>query len=134
MPIRPEQLFDAAQRLNAMKPPLVSDEVCARTMANRAYYAAYLATREALRAQYGNPRFDVAHGSLAYALTTAPDPDVRALGARLQTLKAIREDSDYEPGATVSKLAVALHLADASYVLEKAAKLVGKLPMVTHRK
>jgi hypothetical protein len=55
MPIRPEHLFDAAQKLNALKPPLVSDEVCARTMANRAYYAAYLATREALRVQYANP-------------------------------------------------------------------------------
>lgn len=53
MTIRPESLFEAAQALNRLRPPLVSDEVCARTMANRMYYAAYHAVREAIRTHNG---------------------------------------------------------------------------------
>jgi hypothetical protein len=133
MPIRPEHLFDAAQKLNALKPPLVSEEVCARTMANRAYYAAYLATREALRVQYANPGFDVTHRSLTSHLTRAGDPRVREIGSRLKMLRRMREISDYQPTSTVSRLHVALHLADARYVLDRVDRLVGRLPVIPDR-
>jgi hypothetical protein len=91
MPIRPEEFYAAAQELNRLRPPLISDEVCARTMSSRMYYAAYLAVREAIRAQVGDRTFDTTHTSLVRALTHAADPEVQAVGARLKRLKTIRE-------------------------------------------
>jgi len=133
MPIEAKDLFAAAQALNRMKPPLVSDEVCARTMANRMYYAAYLATREAVRTQLGNPGFDVNHATLAESLSTAQDADVRAIGTRLQVLKALREVADYKPHRSVAKPHVALQLVSAEYVLDNVARLAGRFPHLQGR-
>ena len=90
MPVKPEEFYLASQNLNRMKPPLVSDEVCGRTMLNRMYCAAYLATREALRRHLGNPSFDVAHTALSAILAKAADPAVRDIGTRLGVLRLAR--------------------------------------------
>ena len=124
----------AAQALNGMNPALVSDEVCARTMVNRMYYAAYLATREAVRAQLGNRRFDVAHRTLAEALEASADPDVSAVGTRLRILKAAREDSDYRLHLRVPKALAALHLMNARFVLDRVGKLSGRFPRIHPRR
>ncbi len=133
MSIRPDDFFMAAQALNRLKPPLVSDEVCARTMAGRMYYAAYLATREAIRAQTGIHDFDVGHGALITALRHASDGDVRTLGRRLSTLRRLRERADYKPHRHVTKTAVALRLADARSVLDNAGRLAGRFPQIRAR-
>lgn len=133
MAIRPDALFQAARDLNRMKPPLVSDEVCARTMLNRMYYAAYLATREAIRNQLRNPSFDVTHTTLANTLADATDFDVSALGSRLALLKTAREESDYQPDVSITKAAAALHLAHARHVLENADRLAKRFPDVRGR-
>lgn len=116
-----------------MKPPLVSDEVCARTMVNRMYYAAYLATREALRVQFRNPTLDVNHRTLAETLALASDPEVRAIGSRLRVLKSAREESDYQPHSVMTKPIAALHLLDARFVLENVGRLTGRYPRVRTR-
>lgn len=133
MPIRPDEFYRAAQDLSRMKPPLVSDEVCARTMVNRMYYAAYLATREALRVQFRNPALDVSHRTLAETLALAPDAEIRAIGSRLRVLKSAREESDYRPHAVVTKSDAALHLLNARFVLENVARLTGRYPRVRAR-
>ena len=133
MPIRPDEFYQAARDLNQMKPPLVSDEVCGRTMLNRIYYAAYLATREAVRKQLGNPRFNVTHSALATTLENAADPDVSALGSRLAVLKSARERSDYQPHVSISRAFAALRLADARYVLDNAARLARRFPHIQGR-
>ena len=133
MPIRPEEFYSAAQALNRLRPPLVSDEVCARTMANRMYYAAYLAVREAIRIQVGNQTFDARHIALVAALNHASDPDVRALGARLEALKAIRETADYRINQSISKFTAAVHLDHARFILDNAHKLMGRFPHIRRR-
>lgn len=133
MPIKPEQLFEAALALNRLRPPLVSDEVCARTMANRMYYAAYHAIREAIRAHRTNAGFDVTHTSLETALNEAPDPDVRDFGLRFSRLKEIREAADYKASDTVSKLRAAMHLGDAKFVLDNARQLSVRFPPMRAR-
>ena len=133
MPIDPEDLYTAAQNLNRMKPPLVSDEVCARTMLNRMYYAAYLATREAIRAQSSDSAFDVTHRALAATLMQAGDWEVQALGTRLRNLKDAREHADYQPHGVVSKLAASLRLDGARFVLGNARRLAGRFPQIRAR-
>lgn len=133
MPIRPDEFYQAARNLNELKPPLVSDEVCARTMLNRMYYAAYLATREAVRNHLGNPRFNVTHTALATALAEAADPAVSALGSRLALLKTAREQSDYQPHLSITRGFAALHLVNARYVLDNASRLVGRFPYIKGR-
>lgn len=131
MPIRPEDLHAAARQLDRISSPLVSEEVCGRTIANRAYYAAFLATREALRTQYGNPRFDVRHTRLAEALENSRDPLVSDLGTSLKILKAHREIADYRPNAAFdSRLLVPLLLFQAGDILEKLPRAVGSFPVI----
>jgi hypothetical protein len=133
MTIKPKDLFEAAQALNRLLPPLVSDEVCARTMANRMYYAAYHAVREAIRSHLGNPRFDVTHSALVGALTQAPDEDVRRLGRRLDRLRANRVASDYRLDETLTKFVIAVHLSDARYVLDNVGRLARRFPRIQAR-
>lgn len=133
MPIDPEDLYVAAQNLSRMKPPLVSDEVCARTMLNRMYYAAYLATREAVRVQRNDPSFDVTHATLTKALMTAADVEVKDIGSRLRALKSARESADYKPQHTVTRMVASLHLDHARHVLDNVARLAGRLPPIQRR-
>ena len=134
MPVEPEDLYRAAVSLDRLRPPLVSDEVCARTMINRMYYAAYLATRDAIRAQLNTPGFDVTHGALAETLARSADPDVRAIGSRLQILKAAREDSDYKPHVAITKFIASLHLLDARFILDIVGRLNGRFPLMRRRR
>lgn len=134
MPTKPDELYAAAQRLNELKPPLISDEVCARTMLNRMYYAAYLATREAIRSQLKNAAFDVGHQTLSDTLYAATDPEVREIGSCLQVLRTAREKSDYKLHLGISKAVAALHLMNAQFVLERVGKLSGRFPPVRPRR
>jgi hypothetical protein len=131
MPIRPEDLYAAARQLDQINPTLVSDEVCGRTIANRAYYAAFLATRDALRAQYGDPRFDVQHTRLARALEKSGAPLVSGLGTLLRFLKLQREKADYRPHAAFdSQFLVPLVLSRAKEILEMLPRATGSFPVI----
>ena len=134
MPINPDELYAAAQRLNGLNPTLVSDEVCARTMLNRMYYAAYLATREAIRSQLRNPAFDVGHQTLSDTLYAATDPEVREIGSCLQVLRTAREESDYKLHVNIPKAFAALHLMNARFVLARVGKLSGRFPPLRPRR
>ncbi|HEV7590398.1 MAG TPA: hypothetical protein VGO40_19970 [Longimicrobium sp.] len=124
--IDPADLLAAAKELSNSKKPLVNDEVCARTAANRAYYAAYLVTREEIRKQYGNPKYDVHHAPLSTGLSQ--NAATATLGSRLAALRLQRNDADYHPtDLTVNRLTVALRLKDAEYVIENASKV--KMPL-----
>lgn len=131
MPIRPEDLYAAARQLDRIDPTLVSDEVCGRTIANRAYYAAYLAIREALRTQYGDPRFDVQHTRLASALEKSGDPRVSDVGTMLKFLRLQREKADYRPNAAFdSQFLVPLLLSRAKEILELLPRAAGSFPVI----
>jgi hypothetical protein len=133
MPIDPEDLYAAAQNLNRMKPPLVSDEVCGRTMVNRMYYAAYLATREAVRRKLQDSSFDASHTTVAETLARAADREVRELGSRLVVLKALREEADYKTQAVITKSDAGLHLMNARFVLDNVDGLAGRFPRMRRR-
>lgn len=131
MPIRSEDLYAAARQLDRLRPTLMNDEVCGRTIANRAYYAAFLATREALRAQYGNPRFDVHHARLVAAFENSGNPLVSSLGVTLKSLKQQRETADYQPHVAFDRRRlVPIVLAQAKDVLEKLPRAAGSFPVI----
>lgn len=128
MPIVPDDLLEAARKLGNDKKPLHSPEACARTIVNRAYYAAYLATREAIRSAYGNPRFDVGHTALAKAFSKDSDTDVAKIGQRLDTLRILRSTADYHPDRTVDINTARLRVRDAQFILTALPSVASRIP------
>lgn len=127
MPIAPSDFLVVAQTLksgSALEPKEPRD----RTIVGRAYYAAYLAAREAVRKAYGKPGLWVAHEALATNLAGVSDAAVADVGIRLQTLKQTRKRADYELKSTVTANDVALMCASADRVIASAPKIVSLIP------
>src|SRR6266566_9003107 len=111
MPVAPRDFHEVASKLWQGTPVPKLTEPCVRTVAGRAYYSAYLSTREALRAAYGDPTYDVEHTPLATFMIGAGRPNLKLAGAMLKELRVARELADYELGATL-KHSSAEHLVD----------------------
>ena len=127
MAIQPSEFYDVAKELYGTRRNAL-DEPYIRTSIGRAYYAAYLATREVVRAAYGDPKFDVRHSDLALALKRAVDVRVQDVGTRLETMIHIRGHADYHQRRTVSRTDAALVLQNASVILAKLPALRGLIP------
>lgn len=128
MPLNPEKFADVAVSLASGRKIDPAQEECARTAAGRAYYSAYLAVREAVRTQYGDPTFDVRHVDLTNALKRAPDKDVKAVGTHLRALLDKRTNSDYRLNATVTQADAITSAASARSIFTVLPTLAGKLP------
>jgi uncharacterized protein (UPF0332 family) len=126
MPTRPEDFLAAAKEIQAKK-PVSADESRARTVVARGYYAAYHATREAIRKELGDPRWNIQHWPLASALKGATDPAVKEVGELLNELRELRARSDYKLDRTVTCLESSLRLKDVETVLERVPKISSKL-------
>lgn len=127
MPITPDSFCDVAEEIyNRRK--LTDGEPIERTVAGRAYYAAYLATREAVRAAYGNPTFDVDHKVLAHTLKKSVDSDIADVGTRLDSLRAQRARADYRLNETLSRSDAGLCLVNSRAVLAKLPAIISKMP------
>ncbi len=68
-----------------------------RSAASRAYYAAFHVARDLLsHLGFVVPRADRSHQYLAYRLSNSGDPMVSASGRNLETLRRLRNRSDYD--------------------------------------
>lgn len=129
MPIDPREFAEAAEKLR--NGVAIKGEVCARTVAGRAYYAAYLATRQAIRNQYKDPSLNPGHADLYEALKRrGRDSTVQLIGAALAGLYSRRTDADYYPELSMSGSSMTIVVAEAQKVLTLLPNVVGKLPRV----
>lgn len=127
MAIDPRRFLDAAREISN-RDEVSHRETRARVAAGRAYYSAFLAVREVVRAAYGEPTHDPYHKDLSETLKGAPDSDVSLIGERLTNLRKLREKSDYYPDRTVSHVEAALILKDAEHVLDNIANVQAQIP------
>lgn len=126
MPIAPSDFERVAGELLARRKPSGS-EVLDRTAAGRAYYAAFLAVREFVRAEFRDSAFDCRHEHLYVDLLKTQDPGLQDVGDRLRQLFALRTTSDYHPGHHVSTLTTQLQLSNAQAILAALPTLKGRL-------
>jgi uncharacterized protein (UPF0332 family) len=127
MPVAPTDFLQVANDLKAGK-KIDPKEPVDRTIVGRAYYAAFLAAREAVRSAYGKPYYQPKHKALTDGLAGASDVDVAELGARLQTLKSLRQRADYDTHLTVTSLEAGLMCVNAAAIIRDAPKLVSRIP------
>ena len=102
MSVSPAEIHSIATRLWSGSMIGKTEESCSRTVAGRAYYSAYHATREALRRAYSDQTYDVGHRPLANFMIGSGNPQLRVLGIVLKELLEARERADYELTAALS--------------------------------
>lgn len=125
MPILPADFARIADQLQfGLSVP--STEPCSRTVAGRAYYAVYLALREAARQKLNSQSFDISHEGLQSFLDGHTDMYMQTVAEKVKALFALRVISDYWMAETLDKTTVGLHLNDAN-------ALVRDLPNVAAR-
>ncbi len=123
MPVAPRDVHEVANKLWLGTPVPKLTESCVRTVAGRAYYSAYLSTREAVRAAYGDPTYDVGHDPLAAFMIGSGQPTLRLVGDMLKELREARELADYDLGASLKHGAVEHLVEDALEIISRAATL-----------
>ena len=127
MPINPDDFIRVADELHGGR--VVSrGEPCDRSIIGRAYYASYLALRNAVRAQYHRPDADIDHSPLRKGLAAATDPEVAEVGEKLKTLWKFRRRADYEPTMSINSVQAKLMLDMAKQVIKAAPKIIGRIP------
>jgi len=132
MAIDPKEFTDAAEELRNGRP--IEGEVRTRTVVGRAYYAAYLVTRQAIREQTRNPAFDPLHLELADTLKRARDPQVKAIGTALAGMYDYRTSADYFPERNMSGGAMAIVVSESRRVFSLIPKAAGRFPLVRSRR
>jgi uncharacterized protein (UPF0332 family) len=130
MSIDPGDYYRAAEQLSRRQP--LVDEVRHRTVAGRAYYAAFLATRDAIKRVHHlgeeySPRHDTFCDQLARYRT---EPEVSKLGHRLHALRLRRVEADYKLRATVREDDADLSMEDADSILRALPGLEARLPRI----
>ena len=133
MPIAPKDFWQVARDLHN-RVALPADEPCHRTVIGRAYYAAYLATREAVRQRYNDPNFDVHHQTLADALKGNADPDVADIGARLDRLFHTRSRADYRMRERIDALTAGLMVSSSEHVIASLPGIQSRIPKGIQRR
>ncbi len=123
MAVAPQGFHDVASKLWQGTPVAKLSEPCVRTVAGRAYYSAYLSTREALRAAYADPTYDVEHTPLATFMIGAGQPTLKLAGGMLKELREARELADYDLGVTMRHAAAEHLVDDALEIISLAATL-----------
>jgi hypothetical protein len=96
VPFRPEDFLAAARKIS-LNEVLPSGEARYRTIAGRSYYAAYLATCEAIIIQHKLPDGAyLPHATVSETLAAyEKDIDVKKLGGDLNSLRLLRIRADY---------------------------------------
>ena len=123
VPVTPTEIHEIANRLWLGQPIPKKGEPCVRTIASRAYYAAYLSTREALRAAYSNPSYDVGHAPFANFMIMTRKPKLALAGNLLKALSEARERADYELGASLTHAEAETLVDDALEVIQLSSDL-----------
>jgi hypothetical protein len=133
MPVSPPEVHAVAERLWDGTAVDKMTEACARAVAGRSYYSAYLSTREALRAAYSDQTFDVGHQPLWAFLLGSGDSTLRLAGNLLKTLCTARELADYNLTGTLKHREAEVLVDDARDVLSMRAELERRLRALPQR-
>lgn len=131
MPLRPEGVLEIARALKERR-PASSGEPLFRAIVGRAYYAAYLATCDAICARY---RYQLdsylPHEAVSQTLAGyQPEPDVRKIGNWLDQLRLLRIDADYKRAKQISEDQSDDAVADAEQLLRLLPSVATKLPKI----
>jgi uncharacterized protein (UPF0332 family) len=131
MTFRPDQYHEVAKRLSENILPLGEGRY--RTIAGRAYYAAYLATRESLRQVHGfGNDYDPGHENVSNTLASVSgDPQVSKLGNLLNTLRLKRLRADYKLTVHVMESEAEDSVVEAGQVLALLPAVRDRLPRIT---
>jgi len=104
-----------------------------RTAVSRAYYAAFHVARRLLAdLKFNVPRADRAHQYLVFRLSNSGESAVEQAGRDLETLRRLRNRSDYDeaPALTQPQAAAAVQLAEGIIqVLDAAGQEPGRTRM-----
>ena len=119
MPVTPVDIHDVASRLWQGTAVPKQKEATVRSVVSRAYYSAYLSTREAVRAAYSNPVWEVRHAPLAAFMVGSGKPTLSIAGNQLKELLEARKLADYDLGWTVQH-------GDVEHLVDNAAEIIGK--------
>ena len=133
VPIDPGHFLELARDLRGARPIAAESEPCLRTVAGRAYYAAFLATQDVIRAAYGDPNFEVDHRPLANELQRAGG-DVARVGLKLNSMRSARNRADYRPAESFSDVTAEAALRDAQSVLQLLPTIASRIPAGIPRK
>jgi len=127
MVFNPSDFLDIARSIYARGAPS-GDEAHIRTAISRAYYAAYLLIRTAIREKRSDPHLQVIHKELCLDLKScARDTDVQELGQRLDGLRSRRLDADYDLDKRLTVLDAGLMISEAENIIGKVAALARRL-------
>jgi len=126
----PDEFLSVAKTLSTQTAP--SGEPRYRTITGRCYYAAYLATRDAICVRYGFPpdsylKHELVCNTLAAVDT---DPDVRKLGNLLSTLKLSRRHADYTLKKALDETISDDALVDAAAAIALVDAVKDRLPRI----
>ena len=129
MAIQPEDFLQAAEMISQRQP--VAGEARHRTVVGRAYYAAYLVVREAVRREFGlSTEFEPGHESLANTLAAqGGTKDVQKIGHKLNTLRQYRLTSDYFPKREITEDQADIALEESSWVIAAVSQAPGNFPV-----
>lgn len=130
-PFRPDAFFAIASALQERR-LAPTGEGRDRTITGRAYYAAFLATCDALCAQHGFPP-DAYFGHERVSDTLAGydnDVDVKKLGTSLNSLRLLRVAADYSRRKTHEEGESDDAYAYAQDILAGLPGLTGRLPRI----
>lgn len=111
-----------------------TEEVCVRTAAGRAYYSAYHCTREAMRAAYSQPTYDVQHRPLATFMIGSGVPLLRQAGYTLKRLRVAREQADYRLDESVSHAYAEVLIDGAQELLVQQSEIRAAFRQILPRK
>jgi hypothetical protein len=126
MPSTPAEIHQVADSLWQGSPIDKRKEACVRAVAGRSYYAAYTSTREALRAAYSDPAYEVAHETL-FKFLIQYSGKLGVAGNTLKSLHAARTRADYFLAATIIHPQAEAYVEDALFVLSLQGDVEGEL-------
>lgn len=131
-PFDPVEFCKAAHKVSVVKQAL-DGEVAWRTATTRAYYAVWVATRDAIRAKQGDPNLDPGHKPLWDKLKEpANTSEIQELGEDGAVLMKWRHVSDYDMGVPVTEDVAKKRAAQCHAFLKSLQRLQDALPVVQH--
>jgi len=131
VPFLPDGFLEVAEKMQQRR-LAPSGEARDRTITGRSYYAAYLATCDAICSQYGyQPDAYLPHEAVSTTLAAVQgDPSVRLLGTRLDSLRLLRKHADYTRRKPLTEDQSDDAVEHAKKVLELLPSVAGRLPKI----
>ena len=112
----------------ADRPKEAPEEACRRSACSRAYYAAFLVARAALRGAKLTPPRDKVHSWVIRALKSSANADVKKLGGSLETVRDWRNKADYDLSQAWPTFPYDMAVKSAETIIAELVALQGSAP------